>query len=154
MNKKMLASLLVFALLLFSSVCFATNAGEEVQNSADKSKTTMENMGQGIENMAQDVGNGIQGAASSVGNAVQGAASDIGNGVQDMFDGNDNTQNSTTGVESMGTDSTGYSATRTSASLSDGMANTAWIWLILGIVGVVIVSLDWYYVSQDTTRKR
>ena len=152
MNKKMLASLLVFALLLFSSVCFATNAGEEVQNSADKSKTTMENMGQGIENMAHDVGNGIQGAASSVGNAVQGAASDIGNGVQDMFDGDGHNRTTTTGTA--GTDGTGYSATRTSTGLNGGMTNTAWIWLILGILGVVIVSLVSYYVSQDTTRKR
>ena len=33
-----------------------------------------------------------------------------------------------------------------------GMSNTAWIWLILGITGIGIVALTWYYVAQDNNR--
>ena len=57
----------------------------------------------------------------------------------------------------MGTDmgETGdYTATRTATDRITGttMTNTAWVWLILGIVGVVIVALTWYYVSQYNDR--
>lgn len=137
MNKKFLVGLLALIFICCSSVCFATNAGAEVQNSAQKSGTTLENMGDSVKNVAQDVGNGIQGAASS-----------LGNGVKDVMDGNHNNMGVTTR-----TGTNGYTATRTNAN-AGGMTNTAWVWLILGIVGVMIVALTWYYVSQDNSRKR
>ena len=143
MNKKFLISLLAFAFLLCSSVCFATNAGTEAKDSLQKSETTLENMGNGIKNIAQDVGNGIQGAAGSVGNSVK-----------NMTDGNhNNTTNNARTTTTTGTGTDGYTATRTNAN-AGGMTNTAWIWLILGIVGIVIVAMTWYYVSQDNSNKR
>lgn len=139
MNKKFIVGLLAFAFICCSSVCFATSAGAEMQDSAQKSATTIENMGNGVKNVVQDVGNGIQGAASN-----------LGNGVKNVLDGNRNDTNM--GVTTRaGTD--GYTATRTNANMG-GMTNTAWVWLILGIVGVMIVALTWYYVSQDNSRKR
>ena len=48
------------------------------------------------------------------------------------------------------TTNTGYTATRTATDTGYGMTNTAWIWLIVGIVGIMIVALVWYYVAQDT----
>ena len=139
MNKKFLVGLLALAFICCSSVCFATNAGAEVQNSAQKSGTTLENMGNGVKNVVQDIGNGIQGAADNV-----------GNGIKNVLDGNHNNTNAGVATRT-GTD--GYNATRTNAN-AGGMTNTAWVWLILGIVGVVIVALTWYYVSQDNSRKR
>ena len=43
-----------------------------------------------------------------------------------------------------------YTATRTATTNDNlfGMSNTAWTWLILGIVGIVIVALVWYYGAQ------
>lgn len=141
MNKKLLTTLLLFIVLLFCSVsCFANtdnNLGSEMQDSANKSQTTIQNAGEGIRNIASDIGNGVERAAQ-----------DVGNGVADMFDGNDGA--------GMGTDARtdGYTATRTSTDRLTGttMTNTAWVWLILGIVGVVIVALTWYYVSQNNDR--
>ncbi len=144
MNKKFLTSFLVFiVVLLISATCFATNTdlGTEMQDSANKAGESMQNAGNGMMNMANDIGNGIQDMAEGIGNGIRDTAQGIGAGVEDMFDGDD--MNTTTG--------TNYNATRTSADVTGttGMANTAWIWLILGITGIVIVALTWYYVSQD-----
>ncbi len=134
MKNKILTTILLFiVLLLCSASCFAnndTNLGNEVQDSAQKSQTTLQSAGEGIKNIASDIGNGVQDAAQ-----------DVGRGVEDMFDGNDNMRASTGN----------YTATRTSTDGMTGgaMTNTAWVWLILGIVGVVIVALTWYYVSQS-----
>lgn len=150
MNKKLLTAILFFAVLLFTSVsCYANNnLGTEMQDSANKSQTTIQNAGEGIQNVASDIGNGVQGATQS-----------IGNGVQDMFDGNEGTVtgNDNEAVGIMGTDmgDTGdYTATRTATDRITGttMTNTAWVWLILGVVGVSIVALTWYYVSQNNDR--
>lgn len=140
MNKKILTAVLLFATILMLSVSsFATNTdlGTEMQDSANKTGESMQNVGEGVRNVAGDLGNGVQNMAEGIGNGIQGAVNGIGN----MFDGDD--ANTTTG----GT----YTATRTSADVAGttGMTNTAWIWLILGIVGIVIVALTWYYVSQD-----
>lgn len=157
MNKKFVISLFVCLILLLSSVCFATNAGGEAEASGEKTETTLDNVGNGIRDFAEGIGNGVRDAAEG-----------IGNGVQDFFEGDtangdrqgDNAGMGTgdmgtatgMGTDGMGTD--GYTATRTNADgTGSGMTNTAWIWLIMGIVGVVIVALTWYYVSQDTQNK-
>lgn len=140
MNKKLLISLLTLAFIFCSSVCFATNVGTEMQNSVQKSGTTLENMGNGIKNIAEDVGNGVQGAASSIGNSME-----------DFFDMNNNNNDNVGDTAKIASD--GYTATRTNTNVGS-MTNTAWIWLILGIVGVVIVAMTWYYVSQDNSHKR
>jgi len=43
-----------------------------------------------------------------------------------------------------------YTATRTATTNNNflGMSDTAWTWLILGIVGAAIVGLVWYYGAQ------
>ncbi|MBR6033821.1 MAG: hypothetical protein IKP28_03685 [Clostridia bacterium] len=94
------------------------------------------NAAEGMGNMVQDVGNGAM-------NAFE----DMGNGIQDFFDG-DNTDTTTGNT---------YTATRTSADMVGGgssMANTAWVWLILGVTGIIIIALTLYYVSQDTGSTR
>ena len=69
-----------------------------------------------------------------------------------MFDGNESenadTNNSSNMVNTA--EDSGYSATRTSTTGNAGMTNSAWVWLIIGIVGIMIVALVWYYVAQDT----
>ena len=101
-----------------------------MSESTGKAENTMQDFGQGVMNFANDVGSGIKNTAE-----------DIGNSMQNMFDGDN--PNTTTGND--------YNAARTSADASgtNGMANTAWIWLILGVTGIIIIALTWYYVSQD-----
>ena len=139
MNKKFLVTIFLFATIVLCSVsCFASNEdlGTEVKVSWNKTETTIQNAGQGVKNVAEDIGTGIRDMAQG-----------MGNGIQDMFDGNNNTDNGTM------TTNGNYNATRTSADIAGtGMSNTAWVWLILGITGIVIIALTWYYVSQDNTK--
>ncbi|MNT83899.1 hypothetical protein D3C72_2238390 [compost metagenome] len=67
----------------------------------------------------------------------------------------DNTANTVTG-----TYNEGYNAVRTStAEATDanntlfGMSGTAWTWLILGIAGIIIIGLVWYYSMQVSSNK-
>lgn len=146
MNKKILLCILtVLAIILSSIICFANdgndNLGEELKDSGNKSEHTIQNAGEGIRNIASDIGNGIQNAAS-----------DVGRGVEDVFTTDNNSYNS------MDTANDGYTATRTSTDGTNagvgGMTRTAWIWLIMGIVAIVIIALTWYYVTQNNdTRK-
>lgn len=71
-------------------------------------------------------------ALNSTKNAVMNVGNAIGNSVKD--------------VANIGMD---YTATRTATSNNVmGLSSTAWTWLILGIVGIVIVALVWYYGAQ------
>ncbi len=142
MKKKLSIVFLLLTFLLVSSVyCYAmdTNFETEMQESANKTGETMQNAGNGIRNATEGIGN----MAEDVGNSMVNAAEKVGNGIKEFFNGDDS--NSTTGNT--------YNATRTSADVTGGeasMANTAWIWLILGVTGIIIIALTWYYVSQDT----
>ena len=48
---------------------------------------------------------------------------------------------------------TNYTATRTAADEGTllGMNATAWTWLIIGMVGIAIIALVWYYSMQHDT---
>lgn len=137
MNKKILAIIILLIMSLFFSVySFATNDttfGDEVMDSVDKSKESIQNAGEQVKNITSDIGNEIQGTLHNA-----------GQGMQDVLDGNDSMSSETQSGD--------YTATRTATDQITGttMSNTAWVWLILGIVGFVIVALTWYYVSQNT----
>ena len=150
MKRKIFITILVFALsILCSTISFATDFGTEIQDSANKTGESMQSVGNGVMNFTNNVGNGIKNVAEGIGNGIRNTAEDIGRGVESMFDGdNPNT-----------TSNSSYNAVRTStetdfSNAGSGMANTAWIWLILGITGIIIVALTWYYVSQDTGNNR
>ena len=51
------------------------------------------------------------------------------------------------------TNNSNYTATRTATTNQTfmGMSSTAWTWLIIGIAGIAIVALVWYYGSQIRT---
>ena len=143
-NKLLLSILIILAIFLTSIICFAnnnTNLGEEFKDSVNKSEHTIQNAGEGIKNIASDIGNGIQNAAS-----------DIGKGVENVFHAG------TTGNSPTTTSTDGYTAARTSSDVTatgiGGMSRTAWIWLIMGIVGIVIIALAWYYVTQDSHSRK
>jgi hypothetical protein len=155
MKNKIFTAILLISLLLLSSICFASDTqlaalGNELHDSADKTKDSMQNVGKGLENLT----NGVGGAMHNVGQGIQNTASTIGNGVQNAFTGMDNRN----GLGTLtATDNGGYTATRLSTDAGANlMSNTAFIWLIMGIVGVIIVALTWYYVSQnnDSHRRR
>ena len=125
MIKKIFTAILLFlTVLLISASCFANNTdlGSELQDSADKTGESMQNAGDSMMNVANNIGNDVKNMAEGIGNGIRDTAEGIGAGVEDMFDGDD--MNTTTGSN--------YNATRTSADVAgtNGIANTAWIWLI------------------------
>ncbi len=144
MNKKIFLTLLVVSLFIIS-LCSYSYAANNAMNTA--------------KNAVMDVGNSIGGAAVTAKNAIVDGAKDIKNGATTLGNdtmntadniGNDarNTVDDTVGVLDNG--DTNYTATRTATGNDNlfGMSNMAWTWLILGIVGIIIVGLVWYYGSQ------
>ena len=149
MNKKIVFTLLAISLFIISSFCTYTYAAN--------GSTTMDN----ARNAVMNVGNSIGNAASTAKNAVVNGAEDITdgaamlgndamNGIQNMDMDARTDADSATGVIGNGDDD--YTATRTATTTGDtnflGMSTAAWTWLIIGIAGIIIVALVWYYGSQ------
>ena len=82
---------------------------------------------------------------------------DAANGVRDAVGGAENAMenkdNSGMTQNNNRTNNSNYTATRTATTNSTfmGMSSTAWTWLIIGIAGIAIVALVWYYGSQIRT---
>ena len=127
MNKKMFSIILILSLFLIS-ICSFSFAATEALNST---KNAVMNVGNAIGNGVKDVANGAANLGKDAVNTTQAAG------------------NSIAGATSMNNDGMDYTATRTSADNTVlGLSSTAWTWLILGIVGIVIVALVWYYGAQ------
>lgn len=136
--KKLLISSILFISTLFL-LSFSVFAATETTNS--RSKTA--EVGNAIKNTAEDarnavgnVENGIENGVMNVKNAVTGVTGDVENTAQN-------------GVNTVMNNADNYTAEKTSANSGImGMSSTTWTWMILGIVGIVIVGLVWYYGSQ------
>ena len=139
MNKKFLSILLISSLFLMLSCSLtfaATTAG----------------------NVVRDAGNTVGNVVSGTANAAANSAKGIGNGVStmwnDLTNANGDMENDATNTMSgsiLGNNDNGnYTATRTATNASNmlGMSDTTWTWLILGIVGLAIIGLVWYYGAQ------
>lgn len=143
MNKKIFITLLVISLLLISASCSfaATTAMNNTKNAV---MNTGNNIGNAVVNAKNAVVNGTTGianGAATLGKDAMNTAGTIGNDTR-------NTVGTTANTLNNGNDD--YTATRTATTNNNlfGMSNSAWTWLILGIVGIAIVGLVWYYGAQ------
>ena len=144
MKKKSLISLFIIATIFafFTSICYATDdMGNSMQNTAT-------NAGETVQDAATGIGNGIRNGAQHVGNAV----SDMGSALMNVTDMDNTTMNNTmaTNNQTIANNNGDYTATRTSTTGTTvgtflGMGPTAWTWIIMGIVGIAIIGLVWYY---------
>lgn len=134
MAKKSLITISIFCIIaLLSMPIFA----------AEGDTNAMDNMKNGVQNMANDAGRAMEGAKNGVENIV----SDIGNGVRNVGDATKNTVQDMT----RGATNGGYTAQRTSATdTTNSGFSTAMVWVILGVAGALIVGLVWYYGMQTT----
>lgn len=142
MKKKFLFLTLVSLFLI--TLCSYSFATSNMMNSA---KNTVMNAGNAIGNAATStmnaIGNGVQGIANGAANL----GDDAMNGAREM--GNDTMNTLDTTATTLGTQDTDYTATRTGTDTNLlGLSDTVWTWLILGIVGIAIVGLVWYYGAQ------
>ena len=135
MAKKLFISLAVIVLSLCCSVCFAAennsnvNLGEEITNSLDKT-------GDSVRNVADDVMDATGNTMRSMGNTMTDNTS--ANNGRNGYVANEN----------------GYNAVRTSVdeATTGNMSTTTWIWIILAVAAIVIVSMVWYYAVQNNDR--
>mgnify|MGYP000866348899 FL=1 len=136
MYKKMLVIFAILTIGIFSfSVCFANNDGSMLQDAANGVRDAVGGAENAIEDGAKDIANTTKGVTGSAENAMENKDN------SGMTQNNNRTNNSN------------YIATRTATTNSTfmGMSSTAWTWLIIGIAGIAIVALVWYYGSQIRT---
>ena len=136
MYKKMLVIFAILTIGIFSfSVCFANNDGSMLQDAANGVRDAVGGAENAIEDGAKDIANTTKGVTGSAENAMENKDN------SGMTQNNNRTNNSN------------YTATRTATTNSTfkGMSSTAWTWLIIGIAGIAIVALVWYYGSQIRT---
>lgn len=133
MKKFILAFTLIFTLLLISSISIVS-ANNDAGNAAMKATDGVRNVVGGAENAVEDVVDGDNGNNST-------------NGLNTMENGN-NGDNSTTQNNGMST--TGdFTATRTATNngTTDSLG-TAWTWIIVAIIAIVIIAVIWYYSTR------
>ena len=142
MKTKIIVSSIVLTLIisLFTNICFAEN---EDTNMMDDAQDMVNGASNFVEDAASDIGNGIADITEDVGNTV----SDIGDTMMDTFD-MDNSVNDNYIIYS--DNNNGYTAQRTATTTNMnnsflGIGSTAWTWLIMGIAGIAIIGLVWYY---------
>ena len=147
MYKKIFVALAILTIGIFSfSICFANN-DHMLEDAANGVRNVVGGAENAIEEGARDIANTTKGATGAAENSMDNAT-----GMTENTNINNNNNNS----EMNGNDRTNsntYIATRTSTTDSRfmGMNATAWTWLILGIAGIAIVALVWYYGSQMRT---
>ena len=140
MLKKFIAITLITAFLLILTISTYSYANTQAGNA-------VMNAGNSIGNAAMSVKNGVVNGVKSIGNGATRIANDSMNATEDMTNDATNTIEGTTGILDNGNDD--YTATRTATNNNIlGMSDTTWTWLILGIVGLSIVGLVWYYGAQ------
>lgn len=154
MAKKSLIVISTFCIIaLLSMPIFAAegnvnaldNIKNGVENMANDAGRAMEGAKNGVENMANDTGRAMEGAK----NGVENMMNDIGNGAKNVGDATKNT----VGNMARSATNAGYTATRTSATdTTNNGFSTAMVWVILGVAGALIVGLVWYYGMQTTKR--
>lgn len=111
-------------------------------------------------NMAQDAVQGIRNVVGGAENVLEDTASGVVNGIKDATGATQNTASDVMGYAerniggAMTQDNNrDYTATRTATTANSnatlfGLNSTAWAWMIMAILGVVVVALVWYYGKQ------
>ncbi|MGN1327692.1 MAG: hypothetical protein ACI4VQ_06445, partial [Clostridia bacterium] len=139
MKKKFLIStaLLIAVLAVFTSYSFATS-------------NMLNTLEHGAQNVASDVGTVVTRGVDATKNTVENAGNAVA-GATTTKNATNNTVAGTTGTKT-GTTTNNYTATKTNTGTVKvaGMTATAWAWLIVGILGVAIVALVWFYGKQHS----
>ena len=121
-----------------------TKLGNEVTSSMNKTERSMDDLGEktGLDKAGQTIENG----ARAVGNTVKDGMDDIRNGVEDFVDGNEMINNRAV-VGETGNYTAGQQL-QTDVDGRNGMSQNAWIWIVMVVVALVIISAVWFYASQ------
>ena len=141
MNKKVLFTLLLISLLVLST-CYSFAAT---------------GVGNAIKDAGNTAGNLVSGATGAIVDGTKNLTNSAGNMMNDMTNANGDRENDATntlatndGIVDTNTNGDNYTATRTATDNDNmlGMSGNTWTWLIVGIAGIAIISLVWYYGAQ------
>ena len=150
-TRTILTIIIIFALIFFTNNIFATN---NTQQGNSTIQNVMENAGNGIRNVVNGTGNIVGGAISGISQEMSNMGNDITKGMQNM---EENTGN----MNGLSNTNSNYNAERTATAGNDttaptstffGMDSTTWTWIIMGIVGIAIIALVWFYSKQRTDK--
>ena len=145
MYKKLLISTAILVITIFTfCTCFAADNGMQdavngIRNAVGDAENAVEDGVRDIANTSRDVTGDMEQGANSVGNRM------MENG-----DNNNTAKDTNNNAGTAGMTNGNYTATRTATTGATfmGMNSTAWTWLIIGIAGIAIVALVWYYSMQ------
>lgn len=152
MIKKSLITIAIFFLIAtLSCSVLATNITSGAENTVNQMKN-------GVQNMANDAGGAIQHAKDGIGNMVNDGKNMIENGAKGLGNTTQNVANTLTsdtlrgedGRENSSNDT--YTANRTSATNVLSTSNPAILWTILAVIALAIIGVVWYYGIQTQTR--
>ena len=150
MTKKIFLILsVIFSLLICHSVVFAT-IGDDINRGANDFGNEIHNSWNKTTNTVSNAGNMVASGISTAGNMITNTTDDF---MGTMNNGNDNDNNTNNNDND-----NRYTAERT-ATTTDGSSNflgmnsTMLTWVVLAVLGVAIVSLVWYYSSQQADHR-
>lgn len=132
MKRKSIVLLITLFIISLSTVCFASDMGNDVKNTVNGATNTVVD---GARNLAEDVRSGIGTAENSIENGVRNIGDAVMYGADDVADNGD----------------ADYMTTRTvgeDVSVINNTAATTWTWIAVAIAALVIVGLVWYYASE------
>ena len=142
---------LIFVLAL-TTMAFAessgnstTKLGNEVTSSMNKTERSMDDLvdRSDLDEAGQEVTDGVR----DMGNTVRDGINDVGRGIEDLGDEDDS---KTTDNRAVAGTTGNFSAgqVQTDGENTNGMSRTAWIWIIMVVVALIIIAAVWYYATQ------
>lgn len=145
MNKKTFITFLLISLFILTACSYSFAANNDAMNNA---KNTVMNTGNAVGNAITGTANAVVNGARSITNGAASVGNSISNANGDTENDATNTLATTNGM--LENNDGDYTAARTATADTTflGMSDNTWTWLILGIVGLAIVGLVWYYGAQ------
>ncbi len=147
MYRKLFAIISIFVIAIFSfSIVLAT----------DDNHSMLQDAANGVRNVVGGAENAVENGAKDIANTSKDATGDAEKDASSTADGltgvnGDNDKNTNASMNNRNGNTNSYTATRTDAETGAtfmGMGATAWTWLIIGIAGIAIIALVWYYGTQ------
>ena len=134
--KKIITSILFTFIIFFSytSYSYATLDNNMINNMGN----SMKNVVNGTENVMENTAKGAKNIVKDSGEKMKNGTEKMENGIANM------------------TNSDRYTAKRTAADNGTNTlftTNTAWAWITVGIVAIVIIGLFWYYAANNKNSK-
>ena len=142
---------LIFVLAL-TTMAFAesssnstTKLGNEVTTSMDKTERSMDDLvdRSDLDEAGQEMTDGVR----DMGNTVRDGINDVGRGIEDLGD-EDNSKTTDNRAVAGTTGNFSAGQVQTDGENTNGMSRTAWIWIIMVVVALIIIAAVWYYATQ------